>query len=251
MGTNRRVLVIGGSRGTGLLIAQRLMQDGVAVRVLARNSIEARERLGPSCEIVAGDLTQPHTLPRPIEDVTHVVFTAGRRSGRPTSEKHIRETEYLGVVNTLAAARQVGFKARFLYMTSSGVTSRSFAAWALNVYKGNTLLWRLRAEDAIRDADLDYTIIRAGFLLNRPGGRRAIRITQDELPLSLRYRIARADVAETFVAALGHPRANRTTFQVVWGDGPRRESLPAVLERLQPDDRLSSSSSPADANARS
>ncbi len=234
--SNQLVLIIGGTRGTGLLIAQRLMRDGVAVRVMARNPTEARKRLGPACEIVPGDLTQPETLPRPIEGVTHVVFTAGRRSGRPTSEKNVRETEYLGVVNTLSAARQLGFNGRFLYMTSSGVTSRSFWAWALNIYKGNTLLWRRRAEDAIRDSALDYTIIRAGFLLNRPGGQRAILITQEDLPLSLlRYRIARADVAETFVAALSHPRASRATFEVVWGKGPRRDPLSAQLDRLNPD----------------
>jgi uncharacterized protein YbjT (DUF2867 family) len=240
--SNPLVLVIGGSRGTGLLIAQRLLRDGVAVRVLARNPDEARERLGPACEIVAGDLTKPDTLPRPIGGATHIVFTAGRRSGRPTTEKKIRETEYLGVVNTLAAARRVGFSGRLLYMTSSGVTSRSFFAWALNVYKGNTLLWRRRAEEAIRDTELDYTIIRAGVLLNRPGGRRAIRVTQETLPLSLRYRIAREDVAETFVAALNHANASRATFDVVWGNGPRSDSLPAQLGQLQPDQRTASSS---------
>jgi hypothetical protein len=139
-------------------------------------------------------------------------------------------------MNTLKAAREVGFKERFLYMTSSGVTSRSFWAWALNVYKGNTLLWRRRAEESIRAADVDYTVIRAGFLLNRPGGQRAIVITQEDLPLSLlRYRIARADVAETFVAAMNHPRASRSTFEVVWGKGPRRENLSELLDRLQPD----------------
>lgn len=238
--SNPLVLIIGGTRGTGLLIAQRLMRDGIAVRVLARNPVEARERLGPSCEVVAGDLTKPETLPRPIAGTSHIVFTAGRRSGRPTTEQQIRETEYLGVVNTLAAARRVGFSGRLLYMTSSGVTSRSFFAWALNVYKGNTLLWRRRAEEAIRDTELNYTIIRAGVLLNRPGGRRAIRITEETLPLSLRYRIARADVAETFVAALSHTNASRATFDVVWGDGPRRDSPLEQLEQLQRDERTGS-----------
>lgn len=232
---NQLILIIGGSRGTGLLIAQRLKRDGAAVRVLARNAARAREVLGAAYEIVAGDLTQPQTLPPAMRGVTHVVFTAGRRSGRPTSEKNIRETEYLGVVNTLKAAATVGFRDRFLYMTSSGVTSRSFFAWALNVYKGNTLLWRRRAEEAIRDTALDYTIIRAGVLLNRAGGQREIRITQETLPLSLRYRIARADVAETFVAALSHANASRATFDVVWGHGPRSDSLAAQLDTLKPD----------------
>jgi len=67
-------------------------------------------------------------------------------------ERHIRETEYGGVVNTLAAAQRVGFGGRFLYMTASSVTSRSWATVLLNLYKGNTLVWRERAEHEIRAA---------------------------------------------------------------------------------------------------
>jgi len=84
-------------------------------------------------------------------------------------ERHIRETEYGGVVNTLAAAQRVGFGGRFLYITASSVTSRSWATVLLNLYKGNTLVWRERAEHEIRGSGLEYTIIRAGILLNRPG----------------------------------------------------------------------------------
>ena len=242
MTTERLVLVIGGTRGTGLLIAQRLQRRGVAVRVMARDPASARARLGPTFEIIPGDITQRDTIPRTLEGASHVVFTAGCRSGRPTSERHIRETEYGGVVNTLAGARQTGFGGRFLYMTSSGVTRRSFATACLNLYKGNTLVWRERAEHEIRKSGLEYTIIRAGILLNRAGGQRAVLVTQRSLPLSIRYRIAREDVADVFVAALAHPRASRATFEVVWGDGPPRDSLAALLEPLEPDERHDSSS---------
>ena len=98
----------------------------------------------------AGDITQQDTILRVLEGATHVVFTAGCRSGRPTTERHIRETEFGGVVNTLVAAQRVGFGGRFLYMTASGVTSRSWATFLLNLYKGNTLVWRARAEHEIR-----------------------------------------------------------------------------------------------------
>ena len=229
------VLVIGGTRGTGQLIAQRLERQGTAVRVLARDPERARIGLGPTIEVVAGDITRIGTLPPAIAGATHVVFTAGCRSGRPATEARIRSTEFGGVVNTLQAAHGEGFRGRFLYMTASGVTSGSIAAVMLNLYKGNTLVWRRRAEVEIRTSALDYTIIRAGVLLNQPGGQRAIVLTQDPLPLSLRYRIARADVAEAFVAALDHPRASRTTFDVVWGKGPRREAWPELLAGLKPD----------------
>lgn len=229
------VLVIGGTRGTGLLIAQLLERQGVAVRVLARDPTRARVRLGPMSEIVVGDITRGATLPPAIAGATHLIFTAGCRSGRPATEAQIRSTEFGGVVNTLRAAREVGFTGRFLYMTASGMTTRSIAAVALNLYKGNTLVWRRRAEVEIRRSVADYTIIRAGVLLNQPGGQRAIVVTQDPLPLSIRYRIARADVAEAFVAALDHPGASQTTFEVVWGKGPRSETWPGLLAGLKPD----------------
>jgi uncharacterized protein YbjT (DUF2867 family) len=229
------ILVIGGTRGTGFLIAQLLERQGASVRVLARNAERARTRLGPTFDVVAGDITRSETLPAAIAGARHIVFTAGCRSGRPATEANIRSTEFGGVVNTLHAARDAGFRGRLLYMTSSGVMSQSFATVCLNLYKGNTLVWRRRAETAIRGSGLDYTIIRAGFLLNRPGGQHQVVVSQEPLPLSIRYRIARADVAEAFVAALDHPAASRATFEVVWGTGPSREPWTALLGSLTPD----------------
>ena len=233
--SDRRVLVIGGTRGTGLLIARQLDRGGVPVRALARDPVRAARVLGPSVEVVAGDLTKPRTLPAAMTDVSDVIFTAGCRSGYPVREATVRATEYEGVLHTLDAARSTGFSGRLLYMNSSGVGGRSLATVGLNLYKGNTLVWRERAEEAIRASGIAYTIIRAGFLLNRPGGTHPIEVAQRPLPLSLRYRIARADVAEVFVTALGNPRVARTTFEVVWARDGRRESIAGQMERLEPD----------------
>ena len=227
-------LVIGGTRGTGQLIVQRLQRRRIPVRVLARDIIAARARLGSSLELVAGDLTKPATLPAAFDRVSVVIFTAGVRSGHPAREARIKATEYDGVRHTLVAARRARFSGRFLYMTASGVTSRSFATIALNIYKGNTLLWRRRAEDEIRASGLDYTIIRAGVLVDAPGGKRAIVMTQQPLGLSFRHRIARSDVADVFVAAMQHARTSRATFEVIWGRGPRTPLAP-LLDSLRPD----------------
>lgn len=233
-----RVLVIGATRGTGLLIAQRLTQAGVAVRALARDPARATDALGPSVEVVAGDITRPESIPPAIEKVSHVVFTAGRRSNRPATEEAVRDTEYQGVVNTLHAARAMGFNGRFLYMTAIGASTRSFAAAFLNLFKGNTLHWRERAEGEIRSAGVDYTIIRCGVLSDAPAGEHVIELSQTRLPLSLRYRIARGDVAACFVAALDHPRASRATFEIVWGHRGTPEPWLRMLDRLQPDAAL-------------
>ena len=233
------ILVVGGSRGTGLLIARRLVGDGCPVRVLARDPQRAARRLGPEPEIVRGDLTQAQTLPPSVEGARHIIFTAGCRSGRPVRQATIRRTEYEGMLNMLAAAAGVGFGGRFLYMTSSGVGERSFWTFALNTYKGNTLKWRAGAERAIRESGLAYTIIRTGMLTNSPGGRHGIEVTQRPLPLSPRYRIPRADVATVFVAAMRHPRTARATFEIVSQRGPGAPWL-SRFDELQPDGQSSS-----------
>src|SRR5262245_51229149 len=120
------VLVIGGTRGTGSMIVRLLERQKVPVRVLARDPANAIRLFSSSVEIIAGDITQPRTLSTAIKGSSHIVFTAGCRSGRPVGEAQIKATEYGGVLNTLKVAGDVGFAGRFLYMTSSGVNARSF-----------------------------------------------------------------------------------------------------------------------------
>src|SRR5262245_62543433 len=95
------VLVVGGTRGTGLLIARLLRLRGRTVRVLARDPARARPLLDPAIDIVAGDITRPDTLPQNVAGAGHIIFTAGCRSGHPVGESQIIATEYGGVVKTL------------------------------------------------------------------------------------------------------------------------------------------------------
>ncbi|HUF25528.1 MAG TPA: NAD(P)H-binding protein [Gemmatimonadaceae bacterium] len=229
------VLVVGGTRGTGLLAVRLLEGRGVAVRVLARNPIAVAARTRRDMDIVRGDVTEPDTLVPAVRGASAVIYTAGTRSGHLAGEERIRSTDFEGVVHTLAAACESGSVRRLIYMTSIGGVVPSLPATLLNVLKGNVLTWRRRAEAAIRASGLDYTIVRAGFLSNARGGRRAIQVSQGDLPLALRYRIARADVAEVFVEALHHEHASRATFEAVWGKGPRVVTIGATLSRLRPD----------------
>lgn len=231
-----QIVVIGGTRGTGRHIVQRLVEQGTPVRVVARRPERARRVLPASVEIVRGDLTRPGSLPPAMADARALIVTAGCRSGLPAREAHVRATEYDGIRNIIDSTRRAGFQGRLLYMTSSGVTRRSLATMVLNIYKGNTLRWRRRAEEEIRASGIDYTIVRAGFLLNARGGEHAIRVTQEALPLSVGFRIARTDVAEVFVTALDEPRASRATFDVVWEPGPRTELVSHSLRALIPDE---------------
>ncbi len=241
---DRRVLVIGATQGTGNLIADLLVREKYQVRALVRNEAKAKDRLSSAVEIVLGNVTKPETLRSAINAVDHIIFTAGVTK-RPAEflpaaltlsiERLVEATEYKGVKNTLAAASEAGFRGRFLYMTSIGITQPSFSATLLNLFKGNTLRWRKLAEAELRRSGVDYTIIRAGFLTNSPGGRRAIEVGQSDFPLAWRYRISRADVAEVFFQALRHPNTRRTTFEVVWAAGGQRKDWSDLFGRLKPD----------------
>lgn len=237
MAEKDRVLVIGGTRGVGLLIARLLHRQGYGVRVLARDPDAAASQFHPDVKIVAGDITKPDTLPPAVQGCANIIFTAGVHSGRFARESLVRDTDYRGVLNTLDAARQTRFGGRFVYLNSIGIATRSVAATLLNLIKRNTLVWRARVEDQIRASGIDYTIIRVGFLTNRPGGQRAIEVGQGALPLAPRHRIPRADAAEVFVAAMHHPRASGTTFEIVSSQGRAREPLDQLLDRLRPDPR--------------
>lgn len=233
MPARERVLVIGATQGTGFHIVQRLLRDGHEVRVLARNETKARDRFRHTVEIVGGDVTKPDTLPPAISGMDHVILTVGVTQ-RPASERLVKPTVYDGTLNVLAAAREVGLGGRFMYMSALGTTKWSLLAFLLNQIKGNTLKWRRQVEEEIRTSGLDYTIVHAGILSDAPPGRRRIEIAQDELPMSLRYRISREDVAEVFVHALRHPRTRNTTFDAVWTRGKATGDWDALFSRLVP-----------------
>src|SRR2546428_2947714 len=129
---DQRVLVIGATQGTGLILSGLLLRDGYRVRALARNVARARARLHPAVEVLSGDVTQPATLPAAFRDVDHAIFTVGVTK-RPAGEALVRATEYEGLKNVLEAAKAGSLSGRFLYMTSIGVTRRSWAARLLNL----------------------------------------------------------------------------------------------------------------------
>lgn len=236
-GRDGPVLVIGGSSGAGRAVVQLLHGRGVRTRVVSRDPARAALQLPQGLDIRAADMTKRDTLPAALDGAAHIILTAGLYSGHPSSNARARATEYDGVLSVLAAAHATRFTGRFLYMTASGVRSRTISAVGLNAWKGNTLRWRWRAEEAIRGSELDYSVVRVGVLFNRRPGWRAVRITQEELPLSISTRLARADVAAVFVAALHHPSASCATFEVVGVPGWHSPDWDTMLSGLRRDDR--------------
>ena len=77
----------------------------------------------------------------------HTSNSAGAPSGRYAPESLVRATDYQGVVDTLRAAREAGFRGRFVYLNSIGIATPSLGAILINLLKRNTLVWRRRVEE--------------------------------------------------------------------------------------------------------
>jgi uncharacterized protein YbjT (DUF2867 family) len=218
------IAVIGATRGTGLEAARQLIAANRPVAAVVRSIEKARGLFGDKATLVYGDVTRPETLAQAIDpDWAGIVFTvditggiAGR--GMFASREKIRAVMYGGLVNTVEACKQRGFKGRLVLLSTIGLTEPSTAMAILNRVKPGLRDHSLDKGEYLKKSGLDWTIVRAGILNDKPGGAHALTITAQDWPLQMRYRIARADLARVMLACVTHPAVGRRELSVFWGE---------------------------------
>ncbi len=94
-----KILVVGAQGMLGRPVVRRLVQDGFAVRALARDPAKARARLPAAVEILAGDLREPASIDRALEGCAAVYLSVDHRPG----DRFQPETD--GLANVITAAR--------------------------------------------------------------------------------------------------------------------------------------------------
>jgi uncharacterized protein YbjT (DUF2867 family) len=212
------VLVIGGTRATGLEVVKVLRSRGDEVAVLARpaSDASAAEKLG--ARIVRGDAMNPAELAAAMAAGPYraVVSTLGARAvdgPRPDFE---------GNRNAVDAAKAAGIR-RFVLVTVIGAgESLAAAPWIARRFLKNVIVDKTRAEDYLRASGLDYTIIRPGGLLDKEAGGRAY-LTGDTRAMSW---IRRADLARLVVQALDDPKAAGKVYHAHDPDRTRFWAIP-------------------------
>jgi uncharacterized protein YbjT (DUF2867 family) len=152
------VALAGGSGFIGRAIARRLIAGGIHVRVLTRNPESARARLKlPGVEFVAADIGNSASLMPALRGASSIV-DAIQFDGYPVENPRrgltFERIDYGGVVALIEAAKQSGVD-RFIYISGAAADEKSahpgFRA------KG-------RAERAIRESGLTYTIFRPSLI---------------------------------------------------------------------------------------
>jgi uncharacterized protein YbjT (DUF2867 family) len=96
----------------------------------------------------------------------------------------------------------------------------------------NVIEWRRRAEEALRESGLPYTIVRPSWLTGEPGGSQGLRFEQGDTGDG---QVSREDVAEVCVEALLNDEARGKTFEVYNEPGSPPEDWAAAFATLSPD----------------
>ena len=218
------IAVIGATRGTGLAAMRQLIAAGRPAVAVVRSVEKGRELFGDKAGVVYGDVTRPETLTAAIDpDWAGIVFTvditggiAGR--GMFASREKIRAVMYGGLVNTVEACKQRGFRGRLVLLSTIGLTQPSVAMNILNWVKPGLRDHSLDKGEYLKKSGLDYCIVRAGILNDKPAGGHALTITARDRPLAMRYQIARGDLARVLLGCVDHPQASRRELSVFWGE---------------------------------
>lgn len=222
------VLVVGATGSIGRLVVDEALHQGYRVRALVRSTGKARH-LDARARVIVGDVTRSDTLRVAVDGVDAIVFTLGSNGlGKAGAEA----VDYGGVRNVLGAldSRSV----RIALMTSIGVTDRAGS------YNRATEAhdWKRRSERLVRASGLPYTIVRPGwFDYNAAGQVRLVLLQGDRRHAGdpSDGAVARRQIAQVLVHALGSDQARRKTFELIAETGPAPDDFDELFAGLDAD----------------
>ncbi len=202
------ILVLGATGKVGRALIPALLDAGAAVRALTRDP--AKAAIDPRAEIVRGDLDDTAALPRLLDGVDRVfVLTQGATVDR---ERAVAEASARAGVRRLVKLSTTG-----VHFGSDDPITRAHA----------------QAEQAIREAGPDWTILRPGaYMDNRFAWRNSVRADNSVYvpegdPASALVHVR--DIADVAVAALTQPGHEGATYELTGGEALTTEQQVAQL----------------------
>lgn len=199
------ILVFGGNRATGLDIVRKLRERGESVTVAVRASSDTRELQALGVATVIADALDAEQVRAAFAATPYaaVISTLGTSRG-----EQAKRPDYVGNRNVIDAAREAGVK-RFVFITVIGAgDSAGTEPLPARRFLAEVIRLKTQAEDHLKASGLGYTIIRPGGLGDvDPTGTAVLA----EDPQAFSY-IARSDLAELAVQALGDPATIGKTY---------------------------------------
>lgn len=229
--TIKQILVTGATGKTGSIVYQKLQENpSFTVRGLARSPEKVKQLFGSLDGFFIANIKDIESINQAIQGCQKLVILTSaapkmvappQPGERPQFEYEPEGTpelvDYQGQINQIDAAINAGIE-QIVLVGSMGGTNENHP---LNMMgNGKILIWKRKAEEYLVNSGIDYTIIRAGGLLDRPGGVRKLLVgDNDELlnnpPEGIPTSVPRADVAEMVVRALQEPSAINKAFDLI------------------------------------
>ncbi|MGF1471269.1 MAG: SDR family oxidoreductase [Rubrobacteraceae bacterium] len=212
-----KVLVAGANGQTARQLVRMLAEGGHEVRGLVRKEEQTPNVESDGAEPVLVDLEQDEVEGRvgeAVEGCDAIIFAAGAGPGSGSERKETMD--YGGAVKLIEAAEQRGVH-RYLMLSTMGADDPESREEKMQPY----MRAKGKADDRLRNSDLDYTIIRPGRLTDEAGTNNIAAAES----LGRYGEIPREDVARTFAAALEAGNTSGKTFEILSGDAPIDEAV--------------------------
>jgi putative NADH-flavin reductase len=192
-----QLAILGGTGGIGGHLLSWALDAGHPVRALARSPGALPPRGGLA--VIRGDALDAAAVTETIAGSDTVVSALGPRGAKSESLLAGAAANIVAAMDKTGARRLVCVSAAGAYIASDPNTGRLVKAILPRVFAKQFADTR-QMENVIRESGVDWTLVRATRLVNRPGTGR-YRVSPD-FPPSRGRTIARADVAHFIADAL-------------------------------------------------
>ena len=199
----RPVLIFGATRNTGLKVAQILRDRGETVTAAVRETSDRSGLEALGVDIVVADAMDPPSIAEAMAsgEFRAVISTVGCISCEPPPDG-------IGNANIVDGAKGAGIPRMILITTIGSGDSYESANILSRMFLSKVLPLKTQAEDHLKASGVDYTIIRPGGLVPKPGSGRGF-LSEDRKAFGF---ISRDDLARLIVQALDDPGTVNKTF---------------------------------------
>ena len=201
------LVVLGATGGTGRLVVEQALAAGHTVTALVRSPEKLTLR-NPNLHVIAGQATDPSAVSRALDGADALISTLGG-TGSVISDA---TQAIVDAAHKAGVSRVVVLSSFLVEHDRFDPVTRLLTGLAM----GSMIKDKSAGEKALRDSDLDWTIVYASGLTDGPGGGSVVELTEGSR-WNLSNRIARADVAARLVQAATSPQTSRRTVSITGG----------------------------------
>jgi len=158
-----KIALFGGTGFVGSHLVRALLTAGDEPSVLVRPGSESRLPEQSRCRVTSGDISSSAAIEATLKDCEAVIYNIGLLKEFPRKGITFEEAHFDGVRRVIDAAERNGVR-RFLLMSANGV-KRSGTPYQDTKY---------RAEELLRDSDLDWTIFQPSVIFGDSSGMQEI-----------------------------------------------------------------------------